>query len=297
MLDEVERAVVGKRDALRIVLLALLADGHVLIEDAPGLAKTLTARSFATVAGLGYGRVQFTPDLLPADITGVGDLRSARGRVRVPARTRVHAHAAGRRDQPRAAEDAGRAAGGDAGAPGDQRRQTRPLPRPFIVLATQNPLEFEGTYPLPEAQLDRFLVRIALGYPSADDEWEILRRRLERGAEEPELGAVIDRETLLAMQSAIEQVHVAEAIGRYIVELVGRHARARARTSSRRREPARRAGLLALGARRGRARRPRLRDPRGRQGGRDPSAGAPARAAARGVGAPRARRTTSSRSA
>ena len=244
VLDEVERAVIGKRDALRIVLLALLADGHVLIEDAPGLAKTLTARSFATVAGLGYGRVQFTPDLLPADITG-SEIFDQRAGVFEFRRGPVFTHVL-------LADEVNRAPPKTQAAllEAMQERQvtsdgqTRQLPRPFLVIATQNPLEFEGTYPLPEAQLDRFLVRIALGYPSADDEWEILRRRLERRAEEPGLGAVVDRETLLAMQSAIEQVHVAEAIGRYIVELVAAtraHARVQVGAS-----PRGALGLLAL---------------------------------------------------
>jgi MoxR-like ATPase len=241
VLDEVERAVVGKRAALRVILLALLADGHVLIEDAPGLAKTLTARSFATVTGLAYGRVQFTPDLLPADITGseIFDQRTGAFEFRPgPVFTQVLLADEVNRAPPRA-QAALLEAMQERQVTSDG--QTRRLPRPFLVIATQNPLEFEGTYPLPEAQLDRFLVRCKLGYPTADEEWEVLRRRLERGAEQTHLEAVVDAEGLLAMQAAIEQVHVAESIGRYIVDLVAAsraHARVQVGASPR--------GALAL---------------------------------------------------
>ena len=218
---EVERAVVGKRDALELVLLALLADGHVLIEDNPGLAKTLIARSFAAVDGIcDFSRMQFTPDLMPADITGCVDLRSARWDVRVPAGPDLH--------QVLLADEINRAPPKTQAAllEAMQERQvtsedgTRSLEPPFLVLATQNPIEFEGTYPLPEAQLDRFLVRVSIGYPSRDDEWEILRRRATRGVDEVEIEAAVDREQLLAMQRALERVHVGEGIGYYMVDLV-----------------------------------------------------------------------------
>jgi MoxR-like ATPase len=241
VLDEVGRAVVGKRAALRVILLALLADGHVLIEDAPGLAKTLTARSFAAVTGLGYGRVQFTPDLLPADITGseIFDQRTQAFEFRRgPVFTQVLLADEVNRAPPRT-QAALLEAMQERQVTSDG--QTRRLPRPFLVIATQNPLEFEGTYPLPEAQLDRFLVRCRLGYPTADEEWEVLRRRLERRAEQTHLDTVIDSESLLAMQAAIEQVHVAESIGRYIVDLVAAsraHARVQVGASPR--------GALAL---------------------------------------------------
>jgi MoxR-like ATPase len=220
VLDEVERAVVGKRDALELVLLGLLADGHVLLDDYPGLAKTLIARSFARVTGLRFARVQFTPDLMPSDVTGssiysqrLGDFEFRPGPVfanlllgdeinRSPPKTQA------------------------ALLEAMQERQvtvdgvTRLLERPFLVVATQNPIEFEGTYPLPEAQLDRFLLRLSVGYPSAEAEWRMLERRLERTADEVELAQVATPADVLAMQRAVEEVHVAESVGRYIVELV-----------------------------------------------------------------------------
>ncbi|MDH3190223.1 MAG: MoxR family ATPase [Acidimicrobiia bacterium] len=220
ILDEVERAVVGKREALRLILMILLADGHVLIEDLPGLAKTLLARSFAAVADLEFSRVQFTPDLMPMDITGsmiLDPLTSSpefrRGPVfanllladeinRAPAKTQASLLEA------------------------MQERQvtvdgiTRPLGPPFLVIATQNPIEYEGTYPLPEAQVDRFLARVRLGYPDRESEWTILRERAERGTDEVELSTVVDRDSIMGMQSAVESVHVSESVGKYIVDLV-----------------------------------------------------------------------------
>ncbi len=220
ILDEVGRAVVGKRDALKLVLMGVLADGHVLLEDVPGLAKTLAARSFARVTGLGFSRVQFTPDLLPSDVTGssIWNQRDADFEFR-PGPIFANMLLA---DEINRAPPKTQAALLEA----MQEHQvtvdgtTHPLQRPFLVLATQNPIEYEGTYPLPEAQLDRFLLRTAFGYPSAEDEWEILARRIARRADEIELEAVIDRTTLLAMQAAIEDVHVEPAIGRYAVDLV-----------------------------------------------------------------------------
>ena len=221
VLDEVERAVVGKRDRLELVLAGLLADGNVLLEDVPGLAKTLTARSFAEVTGLRFARVQFTPDLLPSDVTGssIWNQRDAEFEFRAgPIFTNILLA-----DEINRAPPKTQAALLEA----MQERQvsidgeTRPLEPPFLVLATQNPIEYEGTYPLPEAQLDRFLLRAGFGYPSADAEWEMLARRLERRVDEVDLRPVIDRETLLEMQRAIEAVHVDESIGRYVVALVG----------------------------------------------------------------------------
>ncbi len=221
VLAELERAIVGKREALELVLLGILADGHVLIEDFPGLAKTLIARSFAEVTSTRFTRVQFTPDLMPGDVTGssifnqrTSDFEFRRGPIftnilladeinRAPPKTQA-ALLEGMQEQQVTIEGT-----------------THPLERPFLVLATQNPVEYEGTYPLPEAQLDRFLLRLQVGYPSADDEWTILERRLARGGDVVELNPVVDRETLLAMQLAVEDVHVGESIGRYIVELVG----------------------------------------------------------------------------
>jgi MoxR-like ATPase len=220
VLDEVERAVVGKRDRLALVLAGLLADGHVLLEDVPGLAKTLTARSFAEVTGLRFARVQFTPDLLPSDVTGssIWNQRDAEFAFRAgPIFTNILLA-----DEINRAPPKTQAALLEA----MQERQvstdgeTRTLEPPFLVLATQNPIEYEGTYPLPEAQLDRFLLRTGFGYPTADAEWEMIERRLERGVDDVVLQSVVDRETLLAMQRAVEGVHVDESVGRYVVDLV-----------------------------------------------------------------------------
>jgi MoxR-like ATPase len=220
VIDEVERAVVGKRDRLELVLAGLLADGHVLLEDVPGLAKTLTARSFAKVTGLRFSRVQFTPDLLPSDVTGssIWNQRDSAFEFRPgPVFTNVLLA-----DEINRAPPKTQAALLEA----MQERQvsidgvTHVLEPPFLVLATQNPIEYEGTYPLPEAQLDRFVLRTGFGYPTAADEWEMLERRMERRTDEVELREVVDRAALLEMQEAIEDVHVDESIGRYIVDVV-----------------------------------------------------------------------------
>ena len=220
VLDEVEKAIIGKREVLELLLLALLADGHALIEDYPGLAKTLMARSFAQVTDLGFSRVQFTPDLMPMDITGssllhpgTSDLVFREGPIfsnllladevnRAPAKTQAALLEAMQERQVTA------------------DGMTHNLDRPFLVIATQNPIEYEGTYPLPEAQVDRFLVRIRVGYPSADDEHRIVSERAARGKDEVELDAVINRQDLLAMQGAVEQVHISESVSRYIIRLV-----------------------------------------------------------------------------
>ena len=220
ILDEVEKAVVGKRDALELLMLGLLADGHVLIEDFPGLAKTLMARSFARSTSLDFSRIQFTPDLMPSDVTGssiynqrVSDFEFRPGPIfanllladeinRAPPKTQAALLEA---MQERQVTNEG---------------QTRPLGPPFLVLATQNPIEYEGTYPLPEAQLDRFLLRLSVGYPSREAEWQLLEARAERQRDEVELSPVVDRETLLAMQAACEDVHVSEAVGLYMVDIV-----------------------------------------------------------------------------
>jgi MoxR-like ATPase len=220
LLGEVERAIVGKRQALELVLMGLLADGHVLIEDFPGLAKTLIARSFAQVASMSFGRIQFTPDLMPSDVTGSSiynqrteDFEFRPGPVfanlllgdeinRAPPKTQAALLEA---MQERQVTIEG---------------ETHQLERPFLVLATQNPIEYEGTYPLPEAQLDRFLLRVSVGYPSPGDEWTILERRGERKRDEIELESIVDAPTLVSMQRAIEDVHVAESVGVYMVDLV-----------------------------------------------------------------------------
>jgi MoxR-like ATPase len=220
ILDEVERAVVGKREALELVLMGLLADGHVLLEDYPGLAKTLTARSFAQVTQTGFNRIQFTPDLMPSDVTGSsiwnqrdGDFEFRPGPIFTNLLLADEINRAPPKTQAALLEAM-------------QERQvtiegvTHQLARPFLVLATQNPIEYEGTYPLPEAQLDRFLLRVSFGYPSQSDEWEVLSRRLQRREDEVELTPIVDGQTLLALQGAIEDVHVGDAVGAYIIDLV-----------------------------------------------------------------------------
>ena len=220
ILDEVERAVVGKRAVLELVLLGMLADGHVLMEDFPGLAKTLIARSFAMATDLEFSRIQFTPDLMPSDITGSsifnqrsGDFEMRNGPIfanlvlgdeinRSPPKTQA------------------------ALLEAMQERQvtiegiSQALPSPFLVLATQNPIEYEGTYPLPEAQLDRFLMRIGVGYPSREQEQQMLDDRRRRKADELQLRKVVDREQLRRMQLALEEVHVEPDLEYYMVDLV-----------------------------------------------------------------------------
>jgi MoxR-like ATPase len=220
ILDEVECAVVGKRGPLELILLAVLSDGHVLLEDYPGLAKTLIARSFARATSLGFSRIQFTPDLMPSDVTGssVFDQRRAEFEF-MPGPIFTNLLLA---DEINRAPPKTQAALLEA----MQERQvtsegeTRLLAPPFIVLATQNPIEYEGTYPLPEAQLDRFLIRASIGYPSRDDEIEMLGRRIERGEDEVEISPAVDAPTLVAMQQALERVHVSDAIEGYIVDIV-----------------------------------------------------------------------------
>ena len=220
VIDEVEKAVVGKREALELLMLGVLADGHVLIEDYPGLAKTLMARSFAQVMSMDFSRIQFTPDLMPSDVTGssVYNQRESDFEFR-PGPIFANLLLA---DEINRAPPKTQAALLEA----MQERQvttegvTRRLGPPFLVLATQNPIEYEGTYPLPEAQLDRFLLRMSVGYPSRDDEWHVLADRAERGTDEVELEPLVGRETLLAMQHAVEDVHVSESVGLYMVDVV-----------------------------------------------------------------------------
>jgi MoxR-like ATPase len=219
VLDEIERVVVGKRSALTLILTTVLARGHVLIEDLPGLGKTLIARSFAAALGLDFTRVQFTPDLLPADLLGstVYDMQSGHFEFRPgPIFTNLLLADEINRTPPKT-----QAALLEAMA----ERQvsidgtTHLLPDPFIVLATDNPIEYEGTYPLPEAQLDRFAVRLELRYLSEQDEAWMLRRRLDRGSVEPTVNQVVDAHDLLAMRESVEQVSVHDDVLHYVVSL------------------------------------------------------------------------------
>ena len=220
ILDELERVVVGKRAVLELVLIGMLARGHILLEDFPGLAKTLIARSFAQVLGMSFNRIQFTPDLLPADITGSSlyDQREAAFRFRKgPVFTNLLLG-----DEINRAPPKTQAALLEAMQEGQVSvdEQTYVLDKPFVVIATENPIEYEGTYPLPEAQLDRFMLRAGVGYPQRDEEWEILRRRAERGTDEVLLEVIVDASELIEMQNSLELVHVSRPIGLYIVDLV-----------------------------------------------------------------------------
>ena len=219
VLEEVERAVVGKRQALTLILTTVLAGGHVLIEDLPGMGKTLIARSFAAALGLRFTRVQFTPDLLPADLLGstIYDMRSGQFEFRRgPIFTNLLMADEINRTPPKT-----QAALLEAMA--EQQvsidGETHCLPSPFVVIATDNPIEFEGTYPLPEAQLDRFAVRVALNHLSESDEAIMLRRRLDRGTPEQQVGEVVDGDQLLRMRESVEQVTVHDDVLRYVVAL------------------------------------------------------------------------------
>ncbi len=222
LLDSVGEAIVGKKDVLRLILLAILSNGHVLFEDLPGLAKTLTARSFAQSLGCNFKRIQFTSDLLPADVTGsyvfnratsIFELR--RGPVfcnilladeinRAPPRTQSALLEAMQERQVTIEND------------------TLKLEQPFIVFATQNPIEYEGTYPLPEAQLDRFLIKTSIGYPSPEEESIILERRSERRTDDYTLEKIVERSELLEMQNTVELVHIDRDLERYITEIVSK---------------------------------------------------------------------------
>ena len=219
VLDEIERVVVGKRAALTLILTTVLGRGHVLIEDLPGLGKTLIARSFAAALGLGFKRVQFTPDLLPADLLGstVYDMQSGRFEFRPgPIFTNLLLADEINRTPPKTQAALLEAmAEGQVSIDGETHR----LPAPFIVLATDNPIEYEGTYPLPEAQLDRFATRLELKYLSEQDETWMLRRRLERGSAEPRVNQVVDTHDFLAMRESVELVTVHEDVLHYVVSL------------------------------------------------------------------------------
>jgi MoxR-like ATPase len=213
------RIVVGKDDVLERILTGVLANGHILVEDYPGLAKTLIARLIAQALDLGFRRIQITPDLLPSDITGsfLYDQREGRFEFRPgPVFTNLLL-----------ADEINRATPKTQAALLEAMQESQvtvegqsfPLEQPFLVIATQNPIELEGTYPLPEAQLDRFLLRVSVGYPDAEAEREILKRRRERRTDDAAVPTIVSRGDLLAMQAALEDVFVSAAIERYIVDL------------------------------------------------------------------------------
>jgi MoxR-like ATPase len=220
VLDEVERAVVGQRRALELVLIGILAGGHILLEDLPGLGKTLIARSFARVLGLDFARIQFTPDLLPSDVIGAPlyDQRSGEMVFRPgPVFTQLLLADEINRTPPKTQAALLEAMGeGQVSMDGVTRR----LPQPFVVLATDNPIEYEGTYELPEAQLDRFLMRLRLGYLQTRDEMAMLQRRLDRRAEIVELTPTTNADELIAMRRSLEDVEVSPDLLEYVVAII-----------------------------------------------------------------------------
>ena len=222
IIKEVSKAIVGKEAVLEKILVSFLADGHVLLEDYPGLAKTLIANSFAQTLGMKFKRVQFTPDLLPGDITG-GYIFNRSQNEFILREGPIFANLV-------LADEINRASPRTQSALLEAMQEhqvtlegeTMKLPLPFMVVATQNPIEYEGTFPLPEAQLDRFIIKLSIGYPSPSDEQEILHRRRERKADVVQLEPVTDAAGFLAMREAIEEIYLDPDIERYIIDLVGR---------------------------------------------------------------------------
>jgi MoxR-like ATPase len=220
VIAEVERAVVGKRALLEMMMSAVLAGGHILLEDFPGLGKTLIARSFATALGLDFKRIQFTPDLLPGDITGGYIFNRVKNEFELrkgPLFANIILA-----DEINRASPKTQSALLEAMQEGQVtiEGESLPLPEPFLVLATQNPIEYEGTFPLPEAQLDRFMLKLSVGYPSLEDEKLILRRRRERRQDEVALRQITTAEQLLELRAAVETVHVDADLENYIASLV-----------------------------------------------------------------------------
>ncbi len=220
---EVEKAVVGKRDVLNLMMAALLSSGgHILLEDYPGLAKTLIANSFAKALGMAFKRIQFTPDLLPGDITGGYIYDSEQNRFMLR-KGPIFANLL-------LADEINRASPKTQSALLEAMQEyqvtlegeTMVLAEPFIVIATQNPIEYEGTFPLPEAQLDRFIVKLSIGYPTPEEEDEILKRRAERQKDIVPLQAIISPETFLQMRAAVEGVYVDPDVRRYMVDLAAK---------------------------------------------------------------------------
>jgi MoxR-like ATPase len=221
VLAEIRGAVVGKPEPLALVMLGILAGGHVLIEDLPGLGKTLLARSFATALGLDFRRIQFTPDLLPSDVTGAPfyDQRSG-DMVFRPGPVFTHLLLA---DEINRTPPKTQAALLEAMAESQVSidGSTRALPDPFVVVATANPIEYEGTYTLPEAQLDRFLLRVRMGYLTAPQETDMLRARIDRATPEAVLRTLGGPAQVLAMRAAVERVAIEDDLLDYVVALVG----------------------------------------------------------------------------
>ncbi|HEC95586.1 MAG: MoxR family ATPase [Methanomicrobia archaeon] len=220
IVKEVSKAIVGKGDVLELFLVGILANGHLLIEDLPGLAKTMMARSFSMVMDLEFSRIQFTPDLLPADILGTYIFKKDQFEFR---KGPIFANIV-------LADEINRAPPKTQSALLEvmEERQitiegdSHPAKSPFFVIATQNPIEMEGTYPLPEAQIDRFMMRLDVGYPQKKDEIEILNRRIERKTDNFVLEKLVNKEDIIKMQKAIEEVYLSESVLEYIVNIVSR---------------------------------------------------------------------------
>ena len=220
VIAEVERAVVGKRALLEMMMASVLAGGHILLEDFPGLGKTLVARSFATALGLDFKRIQFTPDLLPGDITGGYIFNRTKNNFELrkgPLFANIVLA-----DEINRASPKTQSALLEAMQEGQVtiEGETLPLPEPFLVLATQNPIEYEGTFPLPEAQLDRFMLKLTVGYPTMEEEKLILRRRRERKQDEVVLRQITQATQILEMRDAVETIHVDTDLEGYIAALV-----------------------------------------------------------------------------
>ena len=220
VIAEVERAVVGKRALLEMMMASVLAGGHILLEDFPGLGKTLVARSFATALGLDFKRIQFTPDLLPGDITGGYIFNRTKNSFELrkgPLFANIVLA-----DEINRASPKTQSALLEAMQEGQVtiEGETLPLPEPFLVLATQNPIEYEGTFPLPEAQLDRFMLKLKVGYPNMEEEKLILRRRRERKQDEVVLRQITQATQILEMRDAVETIHVDVDLEGYIAALV-----------------------------------------------------------------------------
>jgi MoxR-like ATPase len=220
VIAEVERAVVGKRALLEMMMASVLAGGHILLEDFPGLGKTLVARSFATALGLDFKRIQFTPDLLPGDITGGYIFNRTENRFELrkgPLFANIVLA-----DEINRASPKTQSALLEAMQEGQVtiEGESLPLPAPFLVLATQNPIEYEGTFPLPEAQLDRFMLKLTVGYPNMEEERLILRRRRERKQDEVVLRQITKAAQLLEMREAVETIHVDTDLEEYMAALV-----------------------------------------------------------------------------
>ena len=220
LVDEVGKVIVGKKTVLKYVVLGAITDGHILFEDYPGLAKTLTVKTFSTAIGCKFSRIQFTPDLLPADITGTyvysqktGDFKLIKGPIftnilladeinRAPPKTQAALLEAMQEHQT------------------TLEGETYPLDRPFLVLATQNPIEYEGTYPLPEAQIDRFLMKLNMGYPNELEEYEILHRMEIEDLADVKINKITTPQDIVKMQQIVQKVHINDDLKKYIVRLV-----------------------------------------------------------------------------